>query len=79
MEKLAETTTRIEVKVTVPGRIPIEIRLPLKGTQRVLEELFLSLAQAGRSEEIEVSGGSCCWNFTEDGSVVHMLVEAKGK
>ena len=77
MEKATiEKTSKIEVSVTVPGRMPLEIRLPLSGSTKALEELFFALAQCARGEQIEVAGGSCCWTFSQNGATtIHLLID----
>ena len=66
---------RIEVSLNVPGRIPLDIRLALKGSARALEELFIALARSSSQGEIGVAGGSCCWTFSRRGGTVHLLID----
>lgn len=72
---VCEQDETVEISVIVPGRIPMDLRLPLRGTARALQELFVALAQCSRAPEIEVTGASCCWTFSQDGTRVHLLVD----
>jgi hypothetical protein len=67
----------VEVALTVPGRIPLDIRLALNGSRKALEELFIMLAQCARSDEIEVTGGTRAWSFTQNGTTVHLVVDGE--
>ena len=77
MDKATTTNaSRVEVAVSVPGRIPLDLRLTLTGSPKTLEELIFALAQASRYDEIEVAGGSCCWTFSRDGApAIHLLID----